>query len=806
MKKIYSILLLLAATYAITSAETVTISTQEEFNAFVNRVNKGEPSLDAMLTADVTTNQHIGTETNKYCGKFNGGGNTITINYQEETLHSVSLFRYVENATIFNLNVAGDILTKGEENINNGKFSAAFVGESFDITQIINCISRVNIRYNPNGQNDASQGALVGINNGMLIIKNCAALGSFGNANTGANTSLNFAGFVGWNASKNIIIEDSYIKQTYVDVLIPFHSCANFSRNGATIINSYYLTEVQIAADNQQGIKKTQTEFEDGTVASLLGDAWKQDGTDIVLNEKAIDVNGCASGEMKAGTNEFEVDLTVPSKYINGTEIENEYDLYVGIYDSNGNECVAPAIQTKGASVEYTLTAPATMGIFSVEFILKNGNDVLTTANTNVLFGNELKLSTTEQTYNLSADESITVYDNGGSIFDYNDNIDYASFIVNLPEDNDMLIVSGDHWLEEGDNLNLKFADKEDTTTVLIEGACNSKLIDPITTNPGENLTIEFANNKDGQDKGGFGINIKVVTKLSVNSSNDTYGKTTINNADVNAEYLIDVNSKTFEIAAVAEDGYEFKQWNDGNTDATRTITVTKTTAYTATFSPLEEPDLDSEITFIVDGSDDKVITVNNGDMPSYGDTDPTKEATAQYTYTFTGWLPELVEATEDASYTAQFSETLNEYTVTFHINDGENNTTTTQTFEYGVTEALDKTTFTRAGYNFRGWASTANASAATYSEGADYSTTGNADLYAVWEEAVTTSMENTKVAPFTRVQNTLFFVQPTSIALYNATGMMLYTGSVNQYTLPSAAGVYLLKTAVGSFKITTNE
>jgi uncharacterized repeat protein (TIGR02543 family) len=58
--------------------------------------------------------------------------------------------------------------------------------------------------------------------------------------------------------------------------------------------------------------------------------------------------------------------------------------------------------------------------------------------------------------------------------------------------------------------------------------------------------------------------------------------------------------------------------------------------------------------------------TLNYGVTPSYGESNPVKAATAQYTYTFKTWNPSIAAVTESATYTAVFDSTLNQYTINF--------------------------------------------------------------------------------------------------------------------------------------------
>ena len=147
--------------------------------------------------------------------------------------------------------------------------------------------------------------------------------------------------------------------------------------------------------------------------------------------------------------------------------------------------------------------------------------------------------------------------------------------------------------------------------------------------------------------------------------------------------------------AATAEFTYTFAGWN------VTPVAVTGPATYKATYSAVKNS---YTITWLDDDNSSLgTTTVEYGIVPTHAD--PTKAATAEFTYTFAGWNPAVTSVTGDASYTATYTATKRSYTITWLNEDGSE--IEHETLEYGATPVhadMTKENTAEYTYAFTGW------------------------------------------------------------------------------------------------------
>lgn len=116
------------------------------------------------------------------------------------------------------------------------------------------------------------------------------------------------------------------------------------------------------------------------------------------------------------------------------------------------------------------------------------------------------------------------------------------------------------------------------------------------------------------------------------------------------------------EKSGTAEFSYEFIGWDK------EVVEVTGDVVYTAQYREVKRQYTYKFVNF--DGKVLKSETVDYGTLPT-APTNPSRPATKEFTYTFSGWDKEIVAVTGDVVYTAQYTSTKNKYTYKFVDFDG---------------------------------------------------------------------------------------------------------------------------------------
>ena len=242
------------ATGSVTITEDlgILIANKTDWDNFCDAVNNGNNyyGKTVRLTSDIGTAQDpvtkmAGTIENSsvrlFKGTFIGDGYTLTVNYNT-TAEVTAPFRYVYNAVIRDLHVAGTITT-------NQEFASGLVGDIYGGTSVTiqNCRSSVTINSAKSGY--GTHGGFIGKLNSNATANITGSLfdGSF----TTTNATQHCGGFVGysWASAENIHIRNSVMKPSSVSSGMLDKTFARYGSGTPDITNCYYIPVTNLPTD-----------------------------------------------------------------------------------------------------------------------------------------------------------------------------------------------------------------------------------------------------------------------------------------------------------------------------------------------------------------------------------------------------------------------------------------------------------------------------------------------------------------------------------------------------------------------------
>lgn len=261
-------LLAVAGGLRVSAADVMEIATPQDLYDFAQLIQDGVDQ-DGVLTADIDlrgteySNMMIGTQSYPFTGTFDGKGHTITYSY-DFSANYCGLFSYIRDATIKNLRVEGDVVTRG---IHYG----ALIGYGDGTMLVENVVTNVDITGEHSGV--TGNGGMIGALYGNITFNNCATLGKMGYPG-----SSMYCGFVAF-ATDGVT---STLNNCYTTCELTEGTgtgyCYTFCRGTCELNKCYYLNEVGTV----QGIQIEEEQIASGSLCyKLNGDqsniVWTQD-------------------------------------------------------------------------------------------------------------------------------------------------------------------------------------------------------------------------------------------------------------------------------------------------------------------------------------------------------------------------------------------------------------------------------------------------------------------------------------------------------------------------------------------------
>ena len=250
------------------------INSEADWITLCNNVNDGTSTYSGeffKLMADITVSEEITEVATKMVGRgenvnfrgtFDGGGHTLTVNYVDNSVENACApFRFIRNATIRNLHVAGTINKKDK------LFAGGLVGVAYGTCHISNCHSSVEI-HGHNG--DCSSGGFIGElgtskDPDDTYIDNCFFDGRL--EGTHANC---WGGFIGWVEDEpDAYITNCLFSPAYVGVNDEGNK--TFARGSDIHLTNCYYKHLLTDA---QGATKAR-DMDNETLRMKLGEAWE---------------------------------------------------------------------------------------------------------------------------------------------------------------------------------------------------------------------------------------------------------------------------------------------------------------------------------------------------------------------------------------------------------------------------------------------------------------------------------------------------------------------------------------------------